>query len=183
MSEYDQETIGGNEYDVYATLAQGNTYMGAAISAAGTAWGDASDDTKKKALVSSTRWIDQGNYLGEKVDEIHQWPRTGIDGVDEDEIPVLVQYACIELAGALLVDTDAKANLSAPLAKEQHAGSAGITYFRPSSVQISSFFPPEVMNILKPYLGGSGSGAVGAIAHDVCGDNPLYPPFDVNRGF
>lgn len=81
----------------YATYAEGDTYFDAQLRA--EAWTDATDGDKTKALTEATRIIDRLNYKGAKYDEDqdNEFPRG-----EDTTVPTDIQYACMEIAYALL---------------------------------------------------------------------------------
>lgn len=78
------------------------------------AWAQLSDQAKKAALVRGTlyvdgyakKWIGEDyrcwwTFIGEKTftwSQQNQWPRKGIDGLGQDEIPATIEYATYEAA-------------------------------------------------------------------------------------
>lgn len=67
------------------------------------AWTDSTSATKLKALITSTKAIDNLNFDGIVNDDnqLHAFPRDGASTT-----PVLIQWACAENALALLKDSD-----------------------------------------------------------------------------
>ena len=95
----------------YVTLAEANTYFETVPDS--TTWDNKTDDQKKRALISATRWIDSLNFYGDRCDEDQalKWPRNNYE-VDDVElactaIPKNIKYAEYELARALANETDA----------------------------------------------------------------------------
>ena len=95
----------------YVTLAEADTYFETVPDS--TTWDNKTDDQKKRALISATRWIDSLNFYGDRCDEDQalKWPRNNYE-VDDVElactaIPASIKYAEYELARALANDTDA----------------------------------------------------------------------------
>jgi hypothetical protein len=99
-------TVGGSTSNSYVTLAEAESYMEARLNAA--LWDAASDDTKNRALVESTRELDVLDWDGWRTDDVQalSWPREWV--VDPDDpngdyfasnvIPQRVKDACMELA-------------------------------------------------------------------------------------
>jgi hypothetical protein len=154
-------------YSVYVDQTSADTYVAASIVSAADTWRDStstSADTKARALVSATRWLDSVNWLGAQTDSTQglQWPRANITDVDSTSLPSQLQAACIELALSLVDNQDARSDLSGPLAKELRAGSVGIQYFRPESdTQVQTPFPANVMSLISQWLGGSSGNVAG----------------------
>ena len=95
----------------YVTLAEADTYFETVPDS--TTWDNKTDDQKKRALISATRWIDSLNFYGDRCDEDQalKWPRNNYE-VDDVElactaIPKNIKYAEYELARALANETDA----------------------------------------------------------------------------
>lgn len=176
--------IGSNVYESYADVEQADAWLYAAITA--TKWQAAvtTGDTKSRCLISATRWIDEQAWLGEKTDSAqpHAFPRTGIAGVADDEIPIDLDRGCIELANALLDTPALFATIGKPLAKSLGAGPARIDFFRPEDVQVVTPFPKVVMAYLGQYLAGSSSGAGGPQPSGTDGCSQI-DSFGLTRGF
>ena len=95
----------------YVTLAEANTYFETVPDS--TTWDNKTDDQKKRALISATRWIDSLNFYGDRCDDGQalKWPRNNYE-VDNVELactatPKDIKYAQYELARALANETDA----------------------------------------------------------------------------
>ena len=104
-------TIKGANANSYVTLSESNDYFD--TSPDSSTWTNKSDDQKKRALISATRWIDTLVFYGDRCDESQalKFPRTNyqVDGVELacTLIPQNIKYAQFELAFALANDTDA----------------------------------------------------------------------------
>lgn len=163
---YPAVLIDSQPYTVYADETDADLYLMASITAA-TSWAAATATVQAQSLVSSTRWLDTGTWLGHKTDaaQEHAFPRTGLtyaDGtaVDPNSLPISLVDACIELAALLNETPDLRTTFQAPLAKDLKAGSASITYFRPQQVQNLAQFPVTIMPFIKLWLTGPVSGSV-----------------------
>lgn len=104
-----EATPGHASANSYATIAEGTTYHDSHLY--GSAWDDASDDEKCRALVMSTRlmdtWFDWSTGEVASGTQSLLWPRDGAYGPNgyehsNDEIPPMVREACIEWARQLL---------------------------------------------------------------------------------
>lgn len=179
---YATVTLGTTNYSVYCNLEDADSYALASITA--DAWRDADDDTKDRALVSSTRWLDEANWLGSKtdVDQELQWPRTGITDVDPDSLPANLVFACAELATQLVADPALRTGLGTPLPRSLRAGSASIDYFRPNDVFIATFFPSQVMSLVRSWMSGSSSASSSVIVDGVCGKSKLDDDLGFQHG-
>ena len=104
-------TIKGASANSYASLSDSNDYFD--TSPDSSTWSNKSDDEKKRALISATRWIETLVFYGDRCDEGQalKFPRTNyqVDGVELTctLIPNNIKYAQYELARALANDTDA----------------------------------------------------------------------------
>jgi len=104
-------TIKGASANSYASLSDSNDYFD--TSPDSSTWTNKSDDEKKRALISATRWIETLVFYGDRCDESQalKFPRTNyqVDGVELtcSLIPNNIKYAQYELARALANDTDA----------------------------------------------------------------------------
>ena len=84
-------TAGSSTANSYATIAEGTTYHETHLYA--TAWEDASDDERCRALQMATRLLDQGyEWLGSVTDGDQSllWPRSGVTDVDGFLIALLI---------------------------------------------------------------------------------------------
>lgn len=173
-------TLSANDYETYADVDEADIYLEADPGAA--AWRAAEADDKARALVSATRILDRQRWAGSKTDEDQAlaWPRSGISGLDEDEVPQAVADACCELASALINGYDA-ANLqsTANATKRQKAGSVEIEYFRGAEGD-GLRLPLPVMELVGLYLGGTTSLA-GSFASGTCGDSFTSGSFEPNQ--
>jgi len=158
----------------YSDLATANTYLDDSVRAG--AWEFLDDDTKSRALITATRLIDKQCLVGEQTDPdqpLH-FPATGVvdkegDEVPDNEVPLGVVYATIELAYGLsqneALETSANTGSNT---KRLRAGSAEIEKFRPGSASGSAGvkrFPTIVQEYLAPFLkkiGANGAAAYGS---------------------
>lgn len=149
-------TIDSVAYDTYRTLAQANEYLNASITSQAVAWRAATDDTKRRALVEATRYLDTILWKGNKTDEDQEleWPRsnTGVDGLGTTEIPVGINKACMELAAMFISDSDLRSNLDQVDAKRLKAGSVEIEYFRGSTVQTRTALPKTIVPYVRALI-------------------------------
>lgn len=170
-----QVTIGGNNYDVYANVADADEYFAGAIDA--DAWRESDADTKARALVTATRWIDAQCWKEPKPD-----PTAPVE-------PFI--QACIVLAGMLTADPSLYSTMSGATAsntgalKRMKAGSVELEYFGTTNglTMLGSGnrpFPDNVMAMLGSLLcepEGGAFGIGGAASFDTC--RPSYfEPFN-----
>lgn len=101
-------TAGASNANSYITVATGddlaNVYLGT------LAWSSASSDSKGRALIMATRYLDQLEWVGIRATTTQalDWPRSGATCGDwsftSAEVPAPVKQACFDLAEALLSD-------------------------------------------------------------------------------
>lgn len=100
-------TAGASDANSFVTLAAADTYMEGRLNA--SAWDDATDDTKNRALVEATRDVSSAAYKGLRATDTQSlaWPRTDAEDpdaasygtcFDSTEIPQRIQDATCELA-------------------------------------------------------------------------------------
>lgn len=149
-------TIGTASYDVYTSVAEATDYLNADM-ARHSVWSAASDDNKKRGLVSATRLIQQAP----------QW--NGQAPSPSDASPDLDLKAATSLLAADIV---AKPSLSsgastASNVKSAGAGSAKVEFFKPVS---GNLFPDVVMSLLAPLWANLSGGtlSVGGMVSGTC---------------
>jgi hypothetical protein len=165
--------IDSQPYTTYADVETADEYLAAAIHA--TNWATASEDTKAKALVSATRLLNRQKWVGTKADADQELasPRTGVDGVEDDEIPQAVIDASIELALALVDGSDVQTVASQEQAvRSIRAGSVAIDYFRSTALYVGRF-PQIVQELIGVYLSGSGALFGAPLAFGTDAENPF----------
>ncbi len=175
-------TILGVEYDTYATVAEADDYLEADFTA--TVWrAETDDDEKARALVTATRLLDRQIWPGEKADEAQPlaWPRMGVTGYDDYEIPQAVIDACCLLAKYIHEGSTVETSVStANNTRRLKAGSAEIEYFFP--LANGTRLPLPVQELLAGLLGGgsaiSAAQSFGTDGTPVAGEN-----FGLSSGF
>jgi hypothetical protein len=151
---YPQVNVAGNNYNAYGTQQDADVYLGAAIAYDG--WGTADDDTKGKAIVSATRWLNTLQWLGTldagAVPPM-AFPRDGLANTTDGIIPQGVTFAMFEIAAGLVDDPTLLVDNNDPIAKTLSA-SAGlnITFFRPHDVFWAAPVPKAALAYIQPYL-------------------------------
>ena len=96
----------------YGTYTEGNTYFATRLYV--SAWTGSTDANKTIALAEATMRIDRLRFHGVKVDEdqVNEFPRYALNdngtdpGEDGETTPDDIQYACFEVAMALLDGRD-----------------------------------------------------------------------------
>jgi hypothetical protein len=147
--------IGSTSYDTYSTVAEADAYLAGYFSA--SAWRAADATDKARAVITAARMLDRMGWLGSKAesDQPNAWPRTGtgIATVLDDEVPVEIVNASIELANAILTGTDVLGADTEQTVKRQAAGSVSIEYFR--SFEDAGRLPLGIMELLAQFLQGA----------------------------
>jgi hypothetical protein len=152
-----------SDFTVYADVDMADTYLDGA-SHADTWRALTDDDTKGRYLVTATRILNRQLWKGDKVasDQPLAWPRTntGIDDsllvLDTNGIPVDIDNAAIELALAIADGSEVQnQQTTVERVRSMTAGSVSITNFR--GIDIPTRFPQIVQELLRLYLGGTGS--------------------------
>ena len=116
--------VGDANANTYVTLAEANAFIEGLLENDDiTAWATSTDDSKNRALFTSTQRIDREDFLGARVDDTQalEWPRSGVrkpntysrlynisfpnrliaDYYSDTEIPDRVKHAQIVLAAYL----------------------------------------------------------------------------------
>ena len=132
----------------YATIAETETYLESVLST--DVWDDAIEADQTKALKMATRIIDRLPFSGDKTDDDQtlEFPRN-----DETDVPVEVQYACIELALVLLDDINPDYEYENLRLKSQGISSARVTYDVSTPEHVLMGVPSiSAWRYLKPYI-------------------------------
>ena len=174
-------TIGSKNYQAYSSLAYANEYLAADFSA--VAWrAEADEDAKKRAIVSAARLLDRQIWPGTKEDEdqLEAWPRVGVNGVEDGEIPQAVIDANALLAKFIHEGSTVEtSSTTASNVKRIKAGSVEQEYFFPSAT--STRLPLPVSELLKG-LFGSGERIAASIAYDTDGCSVADDSFRLSGG-
>ncbi len=177
-------TIGGVGYDSYASLAEADKYLAADFSA--TAWHDEADeDIRGRALVTASRLLDRQPWVGAKEDEDQTtaWPRTGVDGVEDGDIPPQLVEATIVLASLILEGADTATNPTTQSnIKSQRAGSVAQEFFRPDPKQAGRL-PLPVQELLAGLMGSSATGIAATLSYGVDGCSTADDSYTPAGGF
>ena len=130
-------TIGGVDYEVYASLAEAAAVL-TADPVRRSAWTAASDDDKSVYLVAATGRLDLLNWMGEPIAAPggRAWPRTGLKWPDDtdvasDSIPAPVERATALLAGSIALrpaQADHGQSQAQAAIQELKAGSVTVKY-------------------------------------------------------
>jgi hypothetical protein len=178
--------------NTYVTLAESNTYLGDSVRAA--AWDFLDDDSKMKALITAARIFEKQAWEGEPTNppQALHFPATGVtdkydNPVDPNTVPQPIKDGQIEFAFDLSQDASLETTGgTGSNVQSLGAGSARISYFRPTGGVDgtgSPRFSPDVLELIGPYLSGSGElaqpFASGTDVTSVLTDGSDY---DFNRG-
>ena len=182
--------ISGVTYQSYASVAEADQYLAVDPQRSAT-WVALTDDQKGSHLVQATRRLDLERYPGEKTDPAQnlQWPRTGATcngvAIPPDAIPQQLEDATIVLAGAIALDPGAAANSTAGSNIERvQAGSASVTFFRPTATSYSlSASVPDAFALLRCLLGGIGAGFGAASGTGASSSFSNINAPDINEGW
>lgn len=151
-----------SDHTVFANVEMADAYLDAASHA--DSWRALSDeDTKARYLVTATRIFNRQRWKGNKVatDQPLAFPRENMGitpepVLNEDDIPVDVVNASIELALALVDGAEVQSNATtADRVHSMSAGSVSITNYR--DADIPTRFPLIVQELLRDYLAGAGA--------------------------
>lgn len=182
MASVSSLSIGSNSYPVYATVAVADAYLGA-DPVLGPVWEALTTDAKGRYIVLATRRMDVVNWRGDKTesDQVTQWPRTGVTGVEDDELPLALQQACCQLAGEAANGVDL-ANYTSSAGKEKSikAGSVSVENFRDFSAAPLPL-PPAAWRLMTPYVNG-GSAVGGFVSYGTDGVSATTYPYDHSTG-
>lgn len=129
-------TPGSASANSYLTVAEGDTYHDARLSA--TDWSGASADTRTVALIHATRTLDaMMDWAQHQTDEDQalRWPRQGVvaanelEFIAETEVPQELKNATAEFARQLIVsDTTANSDIETLKIRSLSAGSVALTF-------------------------------------------------------
>lgn len=174
--------INATSYDAYVTVDEADAYLEGDFTA--TAWrAETDEDAKARAIVSASRYLDRLSWVGEKAtpDQPLAWPRSGIDGIDDYEIPQQVLDACCLLAKYIHegqpIETSQTTQSNVRRIK---AGSVEQEFFYPFT--LGTKMPMPVQDLLAGLLAGgsivAGSRSYGTDGCPVSDDSyRLYSPF------
>jgi len=124
-------TVGGALSNSYISLGDADLYFAARRNS--DDWADATAEEKEQVLLMATNQLEEYDYVGVVVDDVQvlKWPRMLNDNGDlirtypVDEIPVVVQRACCEVALSLL---SSSGSVAAGAVDSVRVGSLSVTY-------------------------------------------------------
>lgn len=187
-------TIGAVTHSVYAitsnAVQDADDYLNARLGA--TAWASASADDKKRALVSSARWIDRVvTFSGTETvaGQPRAWPRDGATcgstAIADGTVPDDLAYAEFELAFILIVDaTKQDSSTQGSNVKSVGAGSASISFFSSTiGTNQDTPLPAVAWDLIKCLIGSTIGYAIG-LSSGVDEDSGFSPTdFDRSEGY
>ena len=163
--------IGGNDYNVYASVAEADLYL-AADPGRSTTWAAYTEDQKEQGLVQATRYLDsftwRGNLTDETTPQATEWPRANLTDkngltVNSATVPQEIEDATIILAYEFLGDTSLSDSFdTSSNVKRVKAGSVEIENFRSQSG--SAFSVETVFPLVGLWLAGNYADAILALA-------------------
>lgn len=171
-------TVGSDTYSVYGTLAAANSYWNGRLGSVADAWSAATSDKRKRGLNSASLLIDRQQYI-EDADTRGE----------RDAITEIVQ-ASYEIAGQLVLDPEFFNKLSSGNNVKRVSPGGGVEVeFFVSTQETAALFPPNIQDLIGPYLlgqtsiGVSGSFSSGTSTCDEThfGTDSEDSPFGVNR--
>jgi hypothetical protein len=145
----------------YATTIEGDAYFAGKLHM--SAWDEATEDQRNRALIEASTRIDQLKFRGSKTSEAQAlaWPRV-IMSADEETIindgttvPARVKNAACEIAYALLDGVEPDLEYENLAVSSEGYSSARSTYTRPSVPEHFAAGIPSFLawQYLKPLLG------------------------------
>lgn len=160
--------IGSAQYEAYASLAEADEYLVAALHA-GTTWSGASELTQGQALVTATRILDRQRWISDYEEQ-----------ADREDVQQIID-ACIEMALALIEGSDfqSEQNTSQKL-QSIRAGSVSMSYFRGAD-GTPHRFPQIVHELLRDFLTGADA-VMGGVATGIDGVSSTGNDFGHTEG-
>lgn len=148
--------------DAYTTAEQADIYFATRLYV--TEWTNATEAMKTSALIEATRILDKFAYKGSKssATQLHEFPRSGLCGYTDSEIPQPIVYAQFEIAYALLKGRDPEQEMRGAYVTSRRYSGVGTTY---DSDRVPDYIlcgvPSAVAwDYFYPFLDKSASGTV-----------------------
>lgn len=161
-------TVGSASANSYVTVANGDTYFDNRLNS--SAWADATDDDKARALLQAAQRLERENWIGTRASTTQAlaWPRSGAAKVDSGtgyfsaygwgfqsvyevtEIPQPVKDAQCEFALSLLAQGAA---IGAGQSRVKSFTADGLSVAREYSAPVGSL-PSEVMRLISALIRG-----------------------------
>ena len=138
-------TINDIEYPVYATVEEADNYFNATFNCS---WKDISEDDKGKLLVSATREIDRGDWLGVKKDEEQELEFPRIIYKKETDENVLMMACCEEALA--IYSSGSSVNADTQGIKSMQVQDTRIDF--ESNSEVKMFQSDAAYDLLKPYM-------------------------------
>lgn len=148
--------------DSYTSVEQADLYFSTRLFV--DEWSTASNGMKLNALIEATRILDKFAYKGVKssTTQTHEFPRQGLNGYTDTEIPKEIAYAQFEIAYALLKGRDPEQEVRGAYVTSRKYSGVGTTY---DSSRVPDYIlcgvPSAVAwDYFYPFLDKSASGTV-----------------------
>jgi hypothetical protein len=199
MGTVSNVTIGTDVFSVYALtadpVADATSFWNGRLGAEATAWGAATSDNRKKALVTASDWIDRAVgslFSGTKTvdSQPREFPRDGASycgtAVPDGTTPDALAFATFWLAGALLVNSSlAGGSGTGSNVKRAKAGSAEVEFFSPTiGSATDTRLPVTAMDYLKCLFSGAGVSIAAGMSSGVSSSSAFGPcDFKRSEGF
>ena len=125
-------TLGGTDSNSYVTVAEADTFWNTQLRA--DDWNNATEDDKARALIMSSKRVDNESYYGDRVSTTQalKFPRKNIgyiDGIDLDDIiPTQIKEATYYLAIYMLSNDMSKTTVVTQTTKKEKVGSLEVEY-------------------------------------------------------
>lgn len=162
-------TIGTGTETILGSQAAAVAYVGLMLGDRYDAWAAAVDTKQKKSLVNAVRFIN-GIVWQDAYDTL----------VERDAVTAF-QHAQYELAVLILEDSELTDEEQGSNISSLKAGSAGITFFNPTT-KTADPLPPVAMRLVGKYLAVSSvRGPLGGSGQSGSDDNPFADCSDTDR--
>lgn len=139
--------------NAYCTLDEAEAYFETRLHK--SAWDNASDDDKEAAILWATRLLDENvRWYGAPVSNNQPlaWPRSGVSGIDSDEIPTFLKQATAEFAMHLIIeDRTLETNRDLKGLRRLELDVINIVVDTKSTQGHKPLIPPSVWSIIRPY--------------------------------
>lgn len=151
-------TIGANTYEIYGEFSEALAYLD--VNLAATTWQECDSDSKKKALVMTTRYFNRICWKGDVTDDTTPqplaWPRdnTGVDGHVDGTTPQEIFNGFWEMAAIIIDDPEVTNNRTTGSNVQRAKGGEAEVWFFRSTLDDESKLPIDVLDWVGNYLGG-----------------------------
>lgn len=164
-------TVGTGTEDIHGTFAGAQAYVAIMFGDTYDAWTDLTDDQQKKTLAAAVRFLNRQNWAAD-YDTFAERDAVAAFATAQYELAVMIADDPTVIQAA-----DQGSNIQA-----LNAGSAGITFFNPTTDGADPL-PPVLMALLSGYLAASAlDGEDGGESLSSCATNPFSRCKDFERG-